>query len=65
LATAHHGGNASLVRQFFGHRLMATILSNPNRLFTGRFLDKSVVKWILNIPPWLVGVEFNAPLDKI
>ena len=36
------------------HRLTAIILSNLNRFtffFTGRFLRKFAVKWILNIPP--------------
>jgi len=41
-----------------GHRLMTIILSNLNRLkiFTGRFLSKFAVKWILKIPPHLAYV---------
>ena len=42
-----------------GHRLVATILSNLNRLsifFTGRFLGKFVVKLLLKIPPHLAYV---------
>jgi len=38
---------------------MTIILSNLNRftnLFSGRFLDKFAVKWILNIPPYLAYV---------
>jgi len=38
---------------------MAAISSNLNRLkyfFTGRFLGKFVVKWILKIPPHLAYV---------
>jgi len=44
----YHTGWAKKVDQ----RLMATVLSNINRLkkFTGRFLDKIVVKRILKIP---------------
>ena len=37
-----------------GHRLMTTILSNLNRFkndFTGRFLGKLAVKWLLKIRP--------------
>ena len=40
----------------WAHRLMTIILSNLNRLkkiFTGRFLGKFAVKWILKIPPHL------------
>ena len=43
----------------WGHRLMDTILSNPNRLkkiFAGIFLGKFVVKYILKIPPHLAHV---------
>jgi len=38
-----------------GHRLTTIILSNLNRFkeFTGRFLGRLVVKWILKIPPHL------------
>jgi len=42
-----------------GHKFMATILSNLNRLkivFTGRFLGKFVVKWLLKILLHLVYV---------
>ena len=42
-----------------GHRLMTIILSNLKRstiFFTGRFLSKFAVKWILNIPPHLAYV---------
>ena len=42
-----------------GHRLMTIILSNLNRFtnfFTGRFLSKFAVKWILKIPPLLAYV---------
>jgi len=41
-----------------GHRLVTIILSNLNRLkkFTGRFLDKFAVKWILKIPSHLAYV---------
>jgi len=41
-----------------GHRLMTIILSNLNRLkkFTGRFLGKFAVKWILKIPSHLAYV---------
>jgi len=42
-----------------GHRLMTIILSNLNRFtifFTGRFLSKFAVKWILKIPPHLAYV---------
>jgi len=38
---------------------MTTILSNLNELkkkFTGRFLGKFAVKWILKIPPHLAYV---------
>jgi len=38
---------------------MTIIPSNLNRfaiLFTGKFLSKFVVKWILNIPPYLAYV---------
>jgi len=41
------------------HRLLTAILSNLNRFqffFTGRFLGKYVVKWILKIPPHLAYV---------
>jgi len=37
-----------------GHRFTTVILSNLNRfrnIFTGRFLGKSALKWILKIPP--------------
>jgi len=43
----------------WAHRLMTIILSNLNRLkkiFTGRFLGKFAVKWILKIPPHLAYV---------
>jgi len=43
-----------------GHRLMTIILSNLNRfeknVFTGRFLGKFAVKWILKVPPHLAYV---------
>ena len=42
-----------------GHRFMTTILSNLNRFtffFTGRFLSKFAVKWILKIPPHRASV---------
>ena len=41
-----------------GHRLMTVILSNFNQCkkFTGRFLGKIAVKWILKIPPHLAYV---------
>jgi len=42
-----------------GHRLMTIILSHLNRFtkfFTGTFLSKFAVKWILNIPPHLAHV---------
>jgi len=42
-----------------GHGLMTIILSNLNRFkkkFTGRSLDKFVVKWIFTIPPHLACV---------
>jgi len=45
--------------QKWGHRLMTIILSNLNRskkFFTGRFLSKFAVKWILKIPPHLAYV---------
>jgi len=44
---------------------MATILSDLKRLkkvFTGRFLGKFVVKWILKIPPYLAYVAYVAAL---
>jgi len=44
------------VGQKWGHRLMTIILSVLNRFknfFTGRFLSKFAVKWILKIPPHL------------
>jgi len=42
----------------WGDGLMATILSNLNQLknFTGTFLGKFVIKWILKIPPHLAYV---------
>jgi len=41
-----------------GYELMTIILSNLNRFkkFTGRFLGKFAVKWILKIPPHLAYV---------
>ena len=42
-----------------GHRLVTIILSIPNqftKIFTGRFLSKFAVKWILNIAPHLAYV---------
>jgi len=42
-----------------GHRLMTIIRSHLNRFtnfFTGTFLSKFAVKWILNIPPHLAHV---------
>jgi len=42
-----------------GHRLVTIILSNLDRFkkkFTGRFLRKCAVKWILKIPPYLAYV---------
>ena len=43
-----------------GHRLITIILSNLNKFtnffFTGRFLSKFSVKWILNIPSHLACV---------
>jgi len=42
-----------------GHILMTIILSNLNRskkFFTGRFLCKFAVKWMLKIPPHLAYV---------
>ena len=42
-----------------GHRLMTTSLSNLNQFtifFTGKFLSKFAVKWILHIPPHLAYV---------
>ena len=43
-----------------GHRLMTIILSNVNQFkknyFTGRFLGKLAVKWILKTPPHLAYV---------
>jgi len=47
------------VGQIVGHRLMTIILPNLNRFkffFTGRFLGKFVVKWILKVPPHLAHV---------
>ena len=46
------------VDQKRGHRLMTIILSNLNRLkhFTGRFLGKFAVKWILKVPSHLAHV---------
>jgi len=43
----------------WGHRLMTIILSNLDHFknfFTGRFLGKFAVKWILKIPPHLADV---------
>ena len=42
-----------------GHRLMTIILSNLDRftkIFTGRFIGKFAVQWILNIQPHLAYV---------
>ena len=42
-----------------GHRFVTILLSNLNRLkttFTGRFLGKFAVKWILKIPSHLAYV---------
>ena len=47
------------VGQKRGHKLMNIILSNLNRFtifFTGRFLSKFAVKWILEIPPHIAYV---------
>ena len=47
------------VGQIVGHRLMTIILPNLNRFkffFTGRFLGKFVVKWILKVPPHFAHV---------
>jgi len=43
----------------WGHRLMTITRSNLNwfkKFFTGKFLDKFVVKWILRLPPHLACV---------
>ena len=49
-----------------GHRVMTTILSNLNRFnfFTGRFLGKFAVKWILKILPHLACVA-TLPCETI
>jgi len=50
--------NAYRVGQKVGQRLVAIILSNLNKFnfFTGRFLGKFVVKWVLKITPNLAYV---------
>ena len=61
-----------------GHRLMTIILSNPNgfltNFFTGKFLGKFDVKWILKFPPHLaccyttlrnINVSKKAINDKL
>jgi len=49
-----------------GHRLMTTILSNLyfKNFFTGRFLGKFAVKWILKIPLHLAYVA-TLPRDTL
>jgi len=50
-----------------GHRLVTIILSNLNRFFlkfTGKFLSKFAVKWILKIPPQLACVA-TLPCEKL
>ena len=49
-----------------GHRLVAIIRSNLNRLkkFTGRFLSKFAVKRVLQIPPHLACVA-TVPCETL
>jgi len=48
----------------WGHRLMTIILSNlnPLKIFTGRFLGKFLVKWVLKIPPNLAYIATPTPV---
>jgi len=62
LSTSH-----TTMGQKRGYRLMTIILSNLNRFtifFTGRFLSKFAVKWLLNIPPHFAYVP-TLPCETI
>ena len=53
-----HGGPKS------GHKFMAIILNRCSNLFTGRFLAKFTVKWLLKIQPLLAYVA-TPPCESL